>query len=65
MTGRIRKSAAQALLAKVYLYWADWTNDDKDMFDKVIPLLEGEEGVMKSGLYSLYNDFSKFICSLQ
>ena len=63
MTGRIRKSAAQALLAKVYLYWADWTNDDKDMFDKVIPLLEGEEGVMKSGLYSLYNDFSKLFAA--
>lgn len=44
MVGRITKGAAQALLAKAYIYWADWVNDDKTIFDKAIPLLEEVKG---------------------
>lgn len=44
MIGRITKGAAQALLAKVYIYWADWANDNQTIFDKAIPLLEEVKG---------------------
>lgn len=66
MKGRITKYAAKALLAKVYLYWADWFNDDKSIFDKVIPLLEGtsdEKGVINCGNYSLFDDYSKLFAA--
>ncbi len=56
MTGRIRKTAAQALLAKVYMYWADWNDDSEAIFDQAIPLLEE---VMNSGEYQLLNDYTK------
>ncbi|MFR9627297.1 MAG: RagB/SusD family nutrient uptake outer membrane protein [Rikenellaceae bacterium] len=59
-TGRITKSAAQAILAKHYMYAADWDNDNEDTFAKAIPLLEA---VMESGLYSLidYEDNFGFL----
>ena len=66
MKGRITKYAAKALLAKVYLYWADWANDDKLIFDKAIPLLEGngeEKGVLNCGYYELFNDYSKLFAA--
>lgn len=56
MTGRIRKSAAQAFLAKQYLYNADWDNDNVETFKKAIPLLKE---VIASGEYTLVNDYSK------
>jgi len=33
-TGRASKGAAQALLGKVYLYWADMSDDDPALFDR-------------------------------
>ncbi len=60
MTGRIRKSAAQALLAKHYIYAADWDNDNAATFSKAIPLLEA---VMSSGEYELINDYTKIFSS--
>ncbi len=54
MTGRVTKAAAQALLAKAYIYWADWDNDNKAIFDKAIPLLNK---VKENTNYSLSNDF--------
>lgn len=50
MTGRINKSAARALLAKHYLYAADWDNDNAATFKKAIPLFES---VINSGQYNL------------
>ena len=53
-------------MAKVYLYWADWANDDKLIFDKAIPLLEGngeEKGVLNCGYYELFNDYSKLFAA--
>lgn len=54
MVGRITKGAAQALLAKVYIYWADWDNDNKAIFSKAIPLLEEVKGK-----YTLSNNYSE------
>lgn len=62
MKGRITKTAAQALLAKVYLYWADWSNDDAKIFDKAKPLLED---VISSGNYTLTDDYSKLFAAHQ
>lgn len=59
-TGRITKSAAQALLGKVYIYWADWNNDDKALFDKAVPYLEE---VINSGQYQLFTDYSKLFAA--
>lgn len=50
MTGRINKSVAQALLAKHYIYVADWDNDNAATFSKAIPYLEA---IVSSGLYQL------------
>ncbi len=49
-TGRINKSAARALLAKHYLYKADWDNDNASTFADAIPLFES---VISSGQYEL------------
>lgn len=51
-TGRITKSAARALLAKHYIYAADWDNDNAATFSKAIPVLEQ---VISEGNYSFCN----------
>lgn len=56
MKGRITKYAAEALLAKVLIYQADWNNDDAATFKKAIPLLED---IINSGKYQLFTDYSK------
>jgi hypothetical protein len=55
MLGRITKSAAQALLGKTYLYWADWMNDDPAIFDKAKTQFEA---VVASNKYELINDYA-------
>ncbi len=56
MTGRITKNTAQALLAKHYIYAADWDNDNTATFAKAIPLLEE---IISDGHYTLLNDYSQ------
>ena len=55
-SGRITKGAAQALLGKVYLYWADLKNDDKALFDLAASQLSQ---VVTSNVYSLLDDYGK------
>lgn len=62
MKGRITKTAAETLLAKVYLYWADWNNDDPKIFDKAKPLLED---VINSYLYTLSFDYVQLFAAHQ
>jgi hypothetical protein len=52
--GRITKGAAEALLGKAYLYWADLLNDDKAKFDKAAEQLKA---VISSGQYQLVDDY--------
>ncbi len=52
--GRANKGAAQALLGKVYLYWADLMNDDVAKFDQAAEQLKS---VVESGAYSLVDDY--------
>ncbi len=54
--GRITKGAAQALLGKIYLYWADLDNDNVATFDKAAAAL-GE--VVNEGQYQLLDDFNE------
>jgi len=54
MVGRLTQASGQAILAKTYMYWADWDNDNKSIFDKAIPLLQE---VMKAH-YTLSNDYA-------
>jgi starch-binding outer membrane protein, SusD/RagB family len=56
MAGRVTKGAAQALLGKVYLYWADLKNDDKALFDKAAEQLKA---VITSNQYQLVDDYNK------
>lgn len=53
--GRANKGSAQALLGKVYLYWADLDNDDKAKFDLAAQNLES---VVNSGIYELLDDYN-------
>ena len=55
-TGRVTKGAAQALLGKVYLYWADLSDDRVDYFDQAATHL-GD--VINSGQYVLEDDFEQ------
>lgn len=55
MAGRATKGAAQALLGKAYLYWADLKNDDVALFDKAAEQLQA---VINSGQYELVDDFN-------
>lgn len=48
--GRITKGAAEALLGKVYLYWADMSNDDVSKFDLAAQHLSS---VVNLGIYEL------------
>ncbi len=52
-TGRANKGAAQALLGKAYMYWADLKNDDTALFDKAASQLRE---VVNSGVYQLEDD---------
>jgi starch-binding outer membrane protein, SusD/RagB family len=54
-SGRITKGAAEALLGKAYLYWADLKNDDKNLFDKAALHLGN---VISSNQYSLVDDYN-------
>lgn len=58
--GRVTQGAAQALLGKAYLYWADLTNDDPALFDMAASNLNA---VIQSNQYTLvdnYNDLFAF-----
>jgi hypothetical protein len=48
--GRITKGTAEALLGKVYLYWADMSNDDVPKFDLAAQHLSA---VVNLGIYEL------------
>jgi len=52
--GRATKGAAQALLGKVYMYWADLADDDAQKFDQAAEQLRA---VVESGVYALEEDF--------
>lgn len=54
--GRVSKTTAQALLGKVYLYWADLANDDPNLFDQAATHLNS---VISSGQYELLDDYSQ------
>lgn len=54
--GRITKYAAEALLGKVYLYWADLKNDDVALFTKAADHLLH---VVQSTKYSLLDDYNQ------
>ncbi len=54
-TGRITKGAAEALLGKAYLYWADLKNDDQALF--ALAALHLKE-VINSNNYSLLDDYN-------
>ena len=54
--GRITKGAAEALLGKVYLYWADLKDDDKVLFDSAALHLGN---VISSDHYDLLDDYNE------
>jgi starch-binding outer membrane protein, SusD/RagB family len=54
--GRITKGAANALLGKAYLYWADLSNDDPALFDKAAASLSE---VITSNEYQLVDDYKE------
>lgn len=54
-TGRASKGAAQALLGKVYIYWADLLGDDASKFDQAANQLKS---VVESGVYQLEDDYA-------
>lgn len=54
--GRATKSAAQALLGKVYLYWADFDNDNTQRFSDAADQLRE---VVQSNIFTLEDDFSQ------
>lgn len=53
-TGRVTKGAANALLGKAYLYWADLDNDDVAKFDLAAAALKK---VVESNEYELLDDY--------
>ena len=52
--GRASKGSAQALLGKVYLYWADMANDDSVLFDRAASQFRE---VVNSGIFILNDDY--------
>jgi starch-binding outer membrane protein, SusD/RagB family len=54
--GRVTKGAAQALLGKAYLYWADLNGDDAAIFDLAAASLKS---VVESGQYTLLDNYSE------
>ncbi|MBL7840100.1 MAG: RagB/SusD family nutrient uptake outer membrane protein [Cyclobacteriaceae bacterium] len=55
-SGRATKGAAQALLGKAYLYWADLDNDNAATFDKAAEQLSD---VITSNQYQLVDDYNQ------
>lgn len=55
-TGRASKGAAEALLGKVYLYWADMDGDDAQKFDLAAQHLQN---VVDLGIYELVDDYQE------
>lgn len=55
-SGRVTKGAAQALLGKAYLYWADLLNDDPAKFALAA---ESLNEVITSNQYSLIDDYTE------
>jgi len=55
-TGRITQGAAEALLGKAYLYWADLANDDVAKFDLAAQHLQK---VVDFGVYDLMDDYQE------
>lgn len=53
--GRVTRIVAQALLGKVYLYWADLDGDDEALFDKAAEQLQE---VYDLGIYQLTDDYA-------
>ncbi|MTI22813.1 RagB/SusD family nutrient uptake outer membrane protein [Fulvivirga sp. RKSG066] len=53
--GRVSKTTAQALLGKIYLYQADFLNDDPALFDLAAAQFEA---VINSGQYELLDDYN-------
>lgn len=56
LAGRVSRPAAQALLGKVYLYWADMLNDDPALFDEAASHFDA---VISSGQYQLMDDYNE------
>ena len=56
LAGRITKGAAEALLGKAYLYWADLKDDDVELFDLAAQHLNN---VITSNTYSLLDDYAE------
>lgn len=54
--GRATKGAAQALLGKAYMYWADLDNDNQTRFVEAADLLQE---VVSSGAYALNDDYKE------
>jgi len=54
--GRVSKTTAQALLGKIYLYWADYTGDSPALFDEAAVHLKA---VINSGQYQLIDDYAE------
>ncbi len=54
--GRVSRGAAQAMLGKVYLYWADMANDDQATFDLAAAQLQA---VVDGGQYDLLDDYDE------
>ena len=52
--GRVSQGAAEALMGKAYLYWADMSNDDKAKFDLAAQHLKK---VVDFGIYELMDDY--------
>jgi starch-binding outer membrane protein, SusD/RagB family len=54
--GRATKGSAQALLGKAYLYWADMSDDDTELFDKAAAQFNA---VITSNQYQLLDDYTQ------
>jgi hypothetical protein len=58
-TGRITKGAALAVLGKVYLYKADWDNDNPQYFDSAAYYLKQVKSLGDQGIYELVSEYSQ------
>jgi len=54
--GRVTKSAAQALLGKAYIYWADFNDDNPQLFANAA---EQFRAVVQSDIFTLEDDFAQ------
>ncbi|MES2276058.1 MAG: RagB/SusD family nutrient uptake outer membrane protein [Bacteroidota bacterium] len=60
-SGRITKSAVQGILARVYLYWAGYPNNDPS---KYAESLKWSTKLIQSGLHSLNPDYQQIFINL-